>query len=126
MNTSVSCSITGVAAKAERRRVVCSDTSCLWPDFVHLPVQVQHRRGRSQGWKLQAGGLGFGKSQALSLTADRRLEAGEVVTMDFDAGRVDSQILLDYGVLDSDSPQVRAALTQALAQAAQHLLHSAC
>ena len=89
-------------------------------------MQVQHRRGRSQGWKLQSGGLGFGKSQALSLAADRRLEAGEAVIMDFDAGRVDSQILLDYGVLDSDSPQVRAALTQGLAQAAQYVGHSAC
>ena len=89
------------------------------PDLVHLQVQVQHRRGRTQGWKLQSGGLNFGKSPALSLAADRRLEAGEVVTMDFDADRVDSQILLDYGVLDADSPQVRTAWSQGLAQAAQ-------
>eukprot|EP00891_Asterochloris_glomerata_P003649 jgi/Astpho2/3649/Aster-07852 len=90
---------------------------------IHAPLQgqqaalvpfadlVQHRRGRSQGWKLQSGGMGFGKSQALSLAADRQLEAGEVVTMNFDAERVDSQILLDYGVVDTDSPQAGFLLT---------------
>ena len=93
-------------------------TGSSWPDLIHLLMQVQHRRGRSQGWKLQSGGMGFGKSQALSLAADRQLEAGEVVTMNFDAERVDSQILLDYGVVDTDSPQVRTTSTQNLAKAA--------
>ena len=116
------------AVEARRRRVAFSVTGSSWPDLVHLLVQVQHRRRRSQGWKLQSSGLGFGKSQTLSLAADRRLEAGELVTMDFDADRVDSQILLDYGVLDTDSPQVRTALSQGLAQAAQHGVgvHSVC
>ena len=112
-----------MAARASRRRAAFLVTGSSWPDFVPLLVQVQHRRRRSQGWKVQSGGLGFGKSQTLGLAADRQLEAGEVVAMDYDADRVDSQILLDYGVLDTDSPQVRPAFSQGLAQAAQCVVY---
>lgn len=64
-------------------------------------------------WQLQlAGGL-FSKAQALVVEAERDYAEGEVVTMDYgapvtgeDEGKLDSQVLLDYGALDAVRPQV--------------------
>ena len=48
----------------------------------------------------------FGGSQSLSLDTAEPLEAGEVVVMDYGPDKLDSALLLDYGVLDISSPQV--------------------
>ncbi len=77
-------------------------------------MQVQHRKLQGARWQLQlAGGL-FSKAQALVVEAQRDYAEGEVVTMDFgaplteeDQEKLDSQVLLDYGALDADRPQVR-------------------
>lgn len=76
-------------------------------------LQVQHRKVAGARWELQlAGGL-FSKAQALVVEAERDFSEGEVVTMDFgaslsgeDEGKLDSQVLLDYGALDADRVQV--------------------
>ena len=44
--------------------------------------------------------------QTLRLSAGRRFGEGELVTMDFGPDKLDSQLLLDYGVLDASNPQV--------------------
>lgn len=41
------------------------------------------------------------------MEAGRDLAAGEAVGMDYGPGKSDTQVLLDYGVLDGNSPQVR-------------------
>ena len=45
--------------------------------------------------------------QAVTLEAERDYAAGEAITMDYGVGKLDSQVLLDHGVLDTESPQVR-------------------
>ena len=45
--------------------------------------------------------------QAVTLQAERDYAAGEAITMDYGAGKLDSQVLLDHGVLDAESPQAR-------------------
>ena len=67
-------------------------------------TQVQHSRRPGPGWKLQSGL--FGGSQAVSLEAGAQLQAGDPVVMDFGPDKLDSSLLLDYGVVDLDSPQV--------------------
>lgn len=57
-------------------------------------------------WKLQSGM--FGAGQSLVLEAGSPLQQGDVVSMDFGPSKLDSALLLDYGVLDADQPQVRA------------------
>lgn len=68
---------------------------------------MQHRRGAAPAWKLQSGV--FGGAQAISLEASTQLQAGEPITMDFGPGKLDSTLLLDYGVLDLAHPQASAA-----------------
>lgn len=46
-------------------------------------------------------------AQAASLEADRDYAAGEAVAMDYGAGKLDSQVLLDHGVLDAETLQAR-------------------
>ena len=78
-----------------------------------MQVQVRHRRVEGAKWVLQmAGGL-FSKAQALVVEAERDYAEGEVVTMDYgaplteaDERKLDSQVLLDYGVIDTDGAQV--------------------
>jgi hypothetical protein len=75
-------------------------------------VQVRHRRGPGVRWAPQAAGGLFSKDQALILEAQRSFEPGEVVAMDYgqaeaeDQPKLDSQVLLDYGVLDADNAEV--------------------
>lgn len=61
-----------------------------------------------------------GSPQALVLEAGRNLEEGEILYMDYGAGRgtagedkLDAQILLDYGAYDPGSNQARMALSEA-------------
>ena len=68
------------------------------------PVQVQHARDGNAQWKLQP--AGFGKRQSLLVESKKELRAGASLTMDFGVDKTDAQLLLDYGVLDSDSPKV--------------------
>ena len=56
---------------------------------------------------MQAGTDSWGLLQAASLEAERDYSAGEHVAMDYGAGKLDSQVLLDHGVVDLDSPQAR-------------------
>ncbi|KAK9826401.1 hypothetical protein WJX81_000123 [Elliptochloris bilobata] len=70
--------------------------------LVPLADLAAHRRGAPQ-WR--AGGGLFGRGQAVTLEAERDYAAGELVDMDYGAGKLDSQVLLDHGVLDADSPQ---------------------
>lgn len=44
-------------------------------------------------------------AQAVTLEAERNYAAGEAVAMDYGVGKLDSQVLLDHGVLDTESPQ---------------------
>ena len=48
-------------------------------------------------------------AQAVTLEAERDYAAGEAIAMDYGAGKLDSQVLLDHGVLDADNPQARPA-----------------
>ena len=68
-----------------------------------MPKQVQHRRGAA-GWKLQTGM--FKTAQSVVLEAERAYREAEPVTIDFGPKRLDSQILLDYGVLDAFTSMV--------------------
>lgn len=76
-------------------------------------MQVKHKRGAGAQWAVQqAGGL-FSKNQALVLQAERDFQNGDLVTMDFGRNgdgeaepKLDSQILLDYGTIDAESPEV--------------------
>lgn len=45
--------------------------------------------------------------QAATLEAERDYAAGEAIAMDYGVGKLDSQVLLDHGVLDAESPQAR-------------------
>lgn len=67
-------------------------------------MQVQHARDGNAQWKVQE--AGFGKRRSLLVESKRELRAGAPLTMDFGADKTDAQLLLDYGVLDSDNPQV--------------------
>ena len=44
-------------------------------------------------------------AQAVTLEAERDYAAGEDIAMDYGVGKLDSQVLLDHGVLDTDNPQ---------------------
>lgn len=76
-------------------------------------MQVKHKRGAGAQWVVQqAGGL-FSKNQALVLQTERDFQDGDLVTMDFGRTgdgeaepKLDSQILLDYGTIDAESPEV--------------------
>jgi len=70
-----------------------------------LGSQVQHERRVPGEWRIDSGGL-FGGAQTLRFGAGRQYAAGELVTMDFGPDKLDSQLLLDYGVLDTAQPQV--------------------
>jgi hypothetical protein len=48
------------------------------------------------------------RRQALRLEASRQLAPGDVVTMDFGPDKLDSQLALDYGVLDVRNARVGA------------------
>ncbi|BDA46746.1 Actin-histidine N-methyltransferase [Coccomyxa sp. Obi] len=80
--------------------------------LVPLADLVRHRKVEGAKWVLQlAGGL-FSKAQALVVEAERDYAEGEVVTMDYgaplteaDERKLDSQVLLDYGVLDTNGAQ---------------------
>lgn len=75
-------------------------------DHAALPfsMQVQHARDGNAQWKLQP--AGFGKRQSLLVESKRDFRAGVPLTMDFGVDKTDAQLLLDYGVLDTDNPQV--------------------
>ena len=68
-------------------------------------LQVQHERRVPGEWRIDSGGL-FGGAQTLRFGAGRQYAQGELVTMDFGPDKLDSQLLLDYGVLDTARPQV--------------------
>ena len=65
---------------------------------------MQHARDGNAHWKLQP--AGFGKRQSLLVESKKELRAGAPLTMDFGVDKTDAQLLLDYGVLDADNPQV--------------------
>lgn len=88
-------------------------------DTLPSAVQVQHARDGNAQWKLQP--AGFGKRRSLLVESKKELRTGARLTMDFGVDKTDAQILLDYGVLDSDSPQVRLA-----EQAPTHALDRIC
>ena len=67
-------------------------------------MQVQHARDSNAQWKLQP--AGFGKRQSLAVQTKKELRASVPLTMDFGVDKTDAQLLLDYGVLDIDNPQV--------------------
>ena len=67
-------------------------------------AQVQHRRAAGPGWRVQSGL--FGASQAVSMDASTSLRPGDAITMDYGPDKLDSSLLLDYGVVDLNSPQV--------------------
>lgn len=67
-------------------------------------MQVQHARDGNAQWKVQE--AGFGKRRSLLVESKKELRAGVPLTMDFGADKTDAQLLLDYGVLDTDNPQV--------------------
>lgn len=64
-----------------------------------IGLQVQHQRGEGVVWKLKSGGFGRGE-KALIMEAQRNFEPGQGLTMDFGADKLDSDLLLNYGVLD--------------------------
>lgn len=77
--------------------------------FAHLTValmvpQVQHSRRGGVVSKLETGRFGGGR--ALKLSAAGQLPGGSALEADLGAERLDNQILLDYGVLDEERPQV--------------------
>ena len=71
----------------------------------HTSLQVQHERRVTGEWRIDSGGL-FGGAQTLRFDAGRKYAQGELVTLDFGPGKLDSQLLLDYGVLNTAQPQV--------------------
>jgi hypothetical protein len=68
-------------------------------------LQLQHSRSGSITSKLEA--ARFGGARSLKLSCNGQLAAGSVASADLEPERLDNQMLLDYGVLDEDSPQVR-------------------
>lgn len=69
-------------------------------------LKVKHQRGRGAVWKLNSGGFGRG-GKSLVLEAERELEAGETITMDFGPEKLDADLLLNYGVMDDFVTQVQ-------------------
>ena len=67
-------------------------------------VQLQHSRRGGVSTKL--GTARFGGARSLKLSSDAQLAAGSVAAADLEPERLDNQILLDYGVLDQENPQV--------------------
>ena len=68
-------------------------------------MQLQHSRSGAITSKLEV--ARFGGARSLKLSCNRQLAAGSVASADLEPERLDNQMLLDYGVLDEDSPQVR-------------------
>jgi hypothetical protein len=60
-------------------------------------------------WRAKQQGL-FGRGQSLVVEATRAIRKGEELSMDYGPGKLDSGLLLDYGVLDTTWPQVRRAV----------------
>lgn len=71
----------------------------------HDLLQVEHERVAAGEWRIDGGGL-FSGAQSLRFDAGRRFSEGERVTADYGADKLDSQLLLDHGVLDTSNPQV--------------------
>ena len=67
--------------------------------FLFFTSQVQQQRGAGVAWKRKAGGFGRGE-EALVVEAQDNLEAGQTLTMDFGPDKLDSDLVLNYGVLD--------------------------
>jgi hypothetical protein len=72
---------------------------------VNAVMQLQHSRSGAVTSKLETGR--FGGARSLKLSSNGQLAAGSVASADLEPERLDNQMLLDYGVLDEDSPQVR-------------------
>ena len=70
-------------------------------------AQVQHSRSGNCQWKVQQAGFGQ-KRQKLSLESTASLSTGESLSMDYGSDKTDTQILLDYGTMDTDNPQVNS------------------
>lgn len=66
-------------------------------------MQLQHSRSGAVSSKLESNR--FGGARSLKLSCNGQLAAGSVASADLEPERLDNQMLLDYGVLDEDSPQ---------------------
>ena len=78
---------------------MCNVNSCI--------AQVQHSRSGNCQWKVQQAGFGQ-KRQKLSLESTTNLSTEESLSMDYGHDKTDTQILLDYGTMDTDTPQVNS------------------
>lgn len=76
------------------------------PTITPLP-QLPHQRGGAAVWRLKSAGMFGVGGQALSVEAARPLRKGEALSMDYGPDKLDSTLLLDYGVIDSSSAKVR-------------------
>ncbi|GBF89663.1 rubisco large subunit N-methyltransferase [Raphidocelis subcapitata] len=72
--------------------------------LVPLADGLPHRRGGNCAWKAKSSGL-FGQGRVLTVEAARAIRKGEELTMDYGPGKLDSSLLVDYGVMDSSWPQ---------------------
>ncbi|KIZ00282.1 rubisco large subunit N-methyltransferase [Monoraphidium neglectum] len=72
--------------------------------LVPLADQLPHRRAANCVWRAKQQGL-FGRGQSLVVEATRAIRKGEELSMDYGPGKLDSGLLLDYGVLDTTWPQ---------------------
>ncbi|KAI8474940.1 MAG: rubisco large subunit N-methyltransferase [Monoraphidium minutum] len=81
--------------------------------LVPLADQLPHRRDANCLWRTKQSGL-FGRGQTLAIEAARAIRKGEALAMDYAPGRLDSAVLLDYGVVDADWGQGGYSLTLSL------------
>lgn len=81
--------------------------------LVPLADLIQHARAPATGalWSLKAAGLFGGGKRSLAMEAERALQQGEPVSMDFGPIRTEGQILLDHGITDVSAAAGSFALT---------------
>jgi len=88
--------------------------------LVPLADAVSHRRAPNTTWKVKAAGL-FGRGRALAVEATRPIRKGEALCMDFGAAKPDSDVMLDYGVLDTINTRPGYSLTLSLPDTERYL-----
>lgn len=74
---------------------------------LRFTVQVAHSRDANVAWRPRSSGL-FGRDQALAVEVTRPVKQGEALQMDFGLGKLDNEVLLDYGVLDAANAKVHS------------------
>ncbi|GAX73313.1 hypothetical protein CEUSTIGMA_g767.t1 [Chlamydomonas eustigma] len=84
--------------------------------LVPLADAVLHSRKANVMWQARSSGL-FGRGKAIAVEAVRNIKQGDALAMDYGSDRLDNELLLDYGVLDSANSRAGYSLNLEMSSA---------